>query len=183
MSLRTPRPCVGRCYRCDSVCSRLDRSIETLLLGEFRCEPDRRWVLDPGSPPLLQLGPSPYLQQQLETLACRLVEFQGRLLDDMKGPACARRLSEHDERLPARGLRGPPRFWQRFLPVCIAIHATSSMRCAVCIFEICAFHEKQPEQPLLPLLHEAIAENFQRLFEYLERNLIALTAPRRHRRG
>jgi predicted component of type VI protein secretion system len=69
---------------------------------------------------------------------------------------------------------------QRFLPECIAIPTILFDALRRLYFEICAFHEKQPEQPCFPYVHEGSAENFQRLFGYLEKNLIALTAPRRH---
>ncbi len=158
----------------------LERSLETLLLGEFQCEPDRRWVIEPGScPPLLQVGPNPFLLQQLQSLAKRLQEFQGRLLDDMKDTllrggylstmsGCLREVCVVRSLLaeiPTGVYRHPYYLFDALRRL---------------YFEICAFHERQPEQPCFPYVHEAIAENFQRLFGYLEKNLIALTAPRRH---
>lgn len=158
----------------------LDRSIETLPIAEFQCDPDRRWVLRPEfCPPLLQVGPNPFLQQQLNALAKKLVEFHGRLLDDMKDTllrggylstisGCLREVCAVRSLLAEipSGIHRHPYF---------LFEALRRL-----YFEICAFHEKPAEQPCLPYLHEGIGDSFTQLFGYLEKNLIALTAPRRH---
>lgn len=158
----------------------LERSLETILLGEFQCEPDRRWVLCPGfCPPLLQVGPSPFLQQQMSALAKRLVDFHHRLLDDMRDSllhggylstisGCLREVCAVRSLLAEipTGIHRHPYF---------LFDALRRL-----YFEVCAFHEKVAELPCLPYVHDKSGELFAQLFGYLEKNLIALTVPRRH---
>jgi len=158
----------------------LDRSLETLPLAEFQCEPDRCWVLRTDyCPPLLQVGPNPFLQAQLNALSKKFVEFHGRLLDDMKDTllrggylstisGCLREICA------VRSLLAE-------IPNGIHLHPYflfDALRRVY--FEICSFHDKPAEQPCFPYVHEAIGDCFAQLFGYLEKNLIALTAPRRH---
>lgn len=158
----------------------VERSIETLPLGEFQCEPDRRWVLRTEfCPPLLQVGPSPFLRQPLAALSKRLVEFQERLLDDMKdtllrGGYLSKISGCLREVCAARSLLAE-------IPSGIHRHPYylfDALRRLY--FEICAFHDKPAELTCVPYLHEGIGDCFQQLFGNLEKNLIALTAPRRH---
>jgi type VI secretion system protein ImpJ len=158
----------------------LERSIETLPLGAFQCEPDRRWVLQAEHcPPLLQVGPNPFLKQQLALLEKKLVEFHGRLVDDTKDTllrggylstisGCLR------EVCAVRSLVAE-------IPTGIHRHPYflfDALRRLY--FEICSFHEKPAEQPCLPYVHEGAGDSFAQLFGYLEKSLTALTAPRRH---
>ena len=157
----------------------LARSTETLQLAEFEHNSDR-WILRPDyCPPLLQVGPHPFLRQQLTKLQDKLVEFYDRLVDQLQ-----------DNFLRADRLTG---IRSCILEVCQVLSLLAEIPSGVyrhpyflfdalrrLYFEICAFKEKLPDKPVLPYLHDGISESLGGLLRRLDENLTLLTTPPRY---
>jgi len=158
----------------------LERSIETLQLAEFELEPEQRWTLrEAYCPPLLQVGASPFLQQPLQRLDRKLVEFYARLLDQLQ-----------DSFLRADRLTG---IRSCLLEVCEVRSLLAEAQAGVyrhpcqlfaalrrLYFELCAFKEKLPEKPVYLYQHDALGDSFGGLLRHLDDSLSLLIAPPRY---
>lgn len=148
----------------------LERSDESMQLALFERRVDG-WGVNPSfCPPLLQLGPHPFLRDQRDWLEAKLIEFHKRLLDDLdddflRGDRLAGIRSCLLEVCQVRSLLAE-------IPTGIHLHPYpffASLRRLY--FAICNFNDQVPDRPVFAYLHDALGDCFGELFRSLEARL------------
>lgn len=167
---QTVQRVIRRCML--TTAEKMDRSIGVFKLAEFEKSVDGVWRLD-GSyvPPLLRVGDSPFLQQQLTRLDTQLAELEPRLVAQLQDTFL--RL----ERIAV--MRSTLATMYRTVSMLADLrHGSCCHPCELfqalrdLYFQLCCFHELLPEQSCIPFTHGDVGASFARLFQLLAPRLL-----------
>ncbi len=158
----------------------VDRSIAMMKLAELQKEATGSWSLQSDYlPPLLQVGPSPFLQrdlaqllERLETLEPRLVaQLQDTFLRPDRLAVTRRTLAELQTVLSqlADMRHGVHRHPYHLFDILRSLY-----------FQLCCYHEVLPEQSSLPYQHDALAQCLGQLLSRLSNSAQMFSLPSNH---
>ena len=150
-----------------STMEKVDRSLEFVKLAEFEKLSSGRWALSPAYlPPLLRIGDSPFLVEQLAELEQQLSELEPKLVAQLQDTFL--RL----ERIAVTR--------QTLAAIYEVLSVLADLRFGVgrhpyelfallraLFFSLCTFHEVLPEQSTFPFNHAELGSVFARLFALL----------------
>lgn len=154
-----------------AISERLDGSRGALKLAEFEKNVDGSWRLSADFiPPLLQVGTTPYLAEALQDLETRLSNLEPQLSAQLQDTFL------RPERL--QGIRKCLAEMSKVQSLLsdlkhrVGLHPhTLFMALRGLHFELCAFHEVQPNLPSLPYRHEELGRCFRDLLRTLQQHL------------
>lgn len=150
-----------------AITEKLDRSTAAFKLAEFERRVDGQWRLYRDYlPPLLQVGDTPFLGEQLQELERALTTLEPKLLAQLQDTflrlerlAAIRSTLSHIYQVGSllsdlqHGVgRHPYELFQLLRTF---------------YFDLCSFHEVLPEESQLPYSHAEISRTFTRLFQLL----------------
>jgi len=150
---------------------KLDRSRGVFKLGEFAKNVDGTWDLSPAYvPPLLQVGSTPYLKQQLGSLETQLVNLEPQLAAQLQDTflrperllsirLCLSEIYRVLSRLADLKHRVPLHGYELFTALRSLYH------------ELCCFHEVLPDSQALPYQHDDLGRCFGWLFQLLAQHV------------
>ena len=154
-----------------AISERIDRSRSALKLGEFEKNVDGSWRLSPEFiPPLLQVGATPYLTDAVQDLEARLSNLEPQLVAQLQDTFLRpeRLLSIRRclaEMYKVQSLLGD-------LKHRVALHPYGLFTALRGLhFELCTFHEVQPDLTALPYRHDELGRCYRELLRSLQQHL------------
>lgn len=146
----------------------LDNSVGTIKLAEFVKSADGKWRLGVDYiPPLIQVGPSPFLRTQLQELGRKLEAFKAQLEPQLQNSFYrADRISSIRRTLAELGRIRSLLEDQKHQVYRHPYHLFNALRSLY--FDLCAFQEKAPDRDVLPYIHTALGPTFKELLQFID---------------